>query len=372
MLNREELKRYNRHIIMSEVGIAGQKKLKAAKVLVIGAGGLGCPILQYLTAAGVGNIGVVDYDVVSESNLQRQILFTPDDLGKSKAEIAVRKLKLQNPFVNFDIYNFPLDKNNVLEIFKKYDIIVDGSDNFPTRFLINDACVISGKPLVSGAIFKFFGQVSVYNYQNGPTYRCIFPEQPEDDELPNCSTIGVIGVIPGIIGSLQANEVIKIILGKGETLSGTLLQIDTLSFQIDRIKFDRDPEMANIKELGEYGETCAFEPESELAHSISPLDLSNKITSDVDLVIYDVRTKDQYHNYNIGGKLIDAEDLLFKTNNIPTDKLVVVVCEFGEKSLAVVEHLQLNENFQNIYNLDGGIQNWINEGLDLNFEEFDF
>lgn len=372
MLSKEELKRYNRHIIMSEVGIEGQKKLKAAKVLVIGAGGLGCPILQYLTAAGVGNIGIVDYDVVSESNLQRQILFTPEDLNKPKAVIAAEKLQKQNPHVKFDIYNFPLDKNNVLELFQKYEIIVDGSDNFPTRFLINDACVITNRPLVSGAIYKFFGQVSVYNYKNGPTYRCIFPEQPEEEELPNCSTIGVIGVIPGIIGSLQTNEVIKIILDKGEILSGTLLQIDALTFQIDRIKFERDPEMAAIYELGEYGETCDIEPDSQSAHSISALDLYTKLQNGEDVLVYDVRTKDQYHNYNIGGKLIDVEHLLKKSDSIPSEKLIVIVCEFGEKSLAVVEHLQYNENIQNVYNLDGGIQNWINEGLDLNFEEFDF
>ena len=371
MLNNEELKRYNRHIIMSEVGLEGQKKLKAAKVLVIGAGGLGCPILQYLTAAGVGNLGIVDYDVVSESNLQRQILYTPEDLNKSKAETAAEKLKLQNPFVNFTVHNFGLDKENVLELFRQYDIIVDGSDNFPTRFLINDACVIENKPLVSGAIYKFFGQVSVYNYNDGPTYRCIFPEQPEEDELPNCSTIGVIGVIPGIIGSLQANEVIKIIIGKGEILSGTLLQIDTLTFQIDRIQFERDPEMADIKELGEYGSTCAIDLEEKPIHSIDAKDLFEKINNNTDLEIFDVRTIDQFNNYNIGGKITEIEDLLFKSEDLPKDKLVVIVCEFGEKSAAIVEHLQFNENFQNIYNLEGGIQAWISEGLDLNFNDCD-
>lgn len=367
MLSNDELKRYSRHLIMSEVGIEGQEKFKNARVLVIGAGGLGCPVLQYLTAAGIGNIGIMDYDVVSESNLQRQILFDTDDIDKAKAETAVRKLKKQNPFVNFDTYDFPLDKTNALEIFNKYDIIVDCSDNFPTRFLINDASVITGKPLVSGAIYKFFGQVSVYNYKKGPTYRCIFPEQPEEDELPNCSTIGVIGIIPGIIGTLQANEVVKIVLDKDDTLSGTLLQIDALTMKIDKIKFERDPETADIKELGEYGSTCAVETSDQQVNSISPVELFGKLKNNIDVEIFDVRTKEQFKDYNIGGKPAETEDLLFHPEIIPSDKVVVIVCEFGEKSLAIVEHLQNNENIQNVYNLEGGIQKWIDEDLKLNF-----
>ncbi|MFA8343934.1 MAG: molybdopterin-synthase adenylyltransferase MoeB [Rhodothermaceae bacterium] len=369
MLTNSELKRYNRHIIMSEVGVEGQEKLKSARVLVIGAGGLGCPVLQYLSAAGVGTIGIVDYDVVSESNLQRQILFTPDDIDKSKAETASKKLKQQNPNVNFEVFPVPLTKDNVLELFKKFDIIVDGSDNFPTRFLINDACVLTDKPLVSGAIYKFFGQVSVYNYQNGPTYRCIFPEQPEESDLPNCSTIGVIGVIPGLIGSLQANEVIKIIIGKGKTLSGTLLQIDALTMKIDEIEFERDPEAADIKELGEYGETCSIDVADEQVNSISPIDLHEKLKNNADIKIFDVRSKEQFNGYNIGGENVETEDLLFEKIKLPSDKMIVIVCEFGEQSAAIVEHLQHNENLQNVYNLDGGLQKWIDENLEMNFSK---
>jgi len=365
MLSNNELKRYNRHVIMSEVGVEGQKKLKAARVLVIGAGGLGCPVMQYLSAAGVGTIGIVDYDVVSESNLQRQILFTPEDINKPKAEIAACKLQKQNPYVNFEIFSFELKKNNVLKLFEKFDIIVDGSDNFPTRFLINDASVITGKPLVSGAIHKFFGQVSVYNYQNGPTYRCIFPEQPEEDELPNCSTIGVIGAIPGIIGSLQATEVIKIIIGKGKILSGTLLQIDALTMKVDTIEFERDPEMTNIKELGEYGNSCTSKTFYKQINSISPSHLYEKLQNKSGIKIFDVRSNKQFNDYNIGGTNVEAETLLFNQFQIPEDKIVVIVCEFGEQSAAIVEHLQHSENRQNVYNLDGGLQSWIDENLEM-------
>jgi len=238
MLSGEELKRYNRHLILTEIGLQGQEKLKKSKVLVVGAGGLGCPILQYLAAAGVGTIGICDFDFVDESNLQRQILFTISDIGKQKAVVASEKLAKNNPYVNFAVHDQMLTKQNVFEIFAPYDVIVDGSDNFPTRFLINDACVILGKPLVFGAIYKFEGQVSVFNYQNGPTYRCLIAEEPTQNETPSCSEIGVMGVVPGLIGCYQAIEVIKIVCGIGQVMSGKMMLVDTLnlSHQIIEIK----------------------------------------------------------------------------------------------------------------------------------------
>ncbi|MBI9033554.1 MAG: molybdopterin-synthase adenylyltransferase MoeB [Bacteroidales bacterium] len=362
MLSKEELLRYNRHIIMPEVGTEGQTKLKKAKVLVIGTGGLGCPVLLYLTAAGVGNIGIIDFDTVSESNLQRQILFDTHDIGKSKAKVAAKKLKAQNPYVNFEVYSTKFSKQNALKLVGEYDLVIDGTDNFPSRYLLNDACVISGKPFVFGAIYKFYGQVSVFNYKNGPTYRCLFPEQPQEDEVPNCSTIGVIGAIPGIIGTLQASEAIKIILGKGEIMSGKLFQIDLLSLNIDLIDIYKDEEAATIRDLSEYNTVCSDDEQLQI-HTISPLDLYEKIQNKEQLSIYDVREKHQFDDYRIGGQFKDAGELLEHSKNIPSDHPLIIVCEFGEKSLALVEYLQHSEGFNNIYNLEGGIQGWIKAGL---------
>lgn len=225
------MERYNRHIILSEVGPKGQQKLSKAKVLIVGAGGLGCPILQYLAAAGIGTLGVIDFDTVETSNLQRQILFGSSSLGQNKAKAAKEKLADLNPTISVNAYPLKLTYQNALELFEGYDIIVDGSDNFETRYLINDACILMNKPLVFGAIHKFQGQVSVFNYKKGPTYRCAFPVAPKKDTIPNCSQTGVLGVLPGIIGSMQANEVLKIILGLGQVLSGKLLCYDALSTQ---------------------------------------------------------------------------------------------------------------------------------------------
>ena len=313
MLSKKEIKRYNRHIIMPEIGSEGQEKLKAAKVLVVGAGGLGCPVLQYLTAAGVGTLGICDFDFVDESNLQRQILFATTDIGKPKAKVAAEKLAAQNPFVRFNIHNTMLTKDNALELFSKYDIIVDGSDNFPTRFMVNDACVISGKPLVFGAIYKFEGQVAVFNYQNGPTYRCLVPEQPDSSEMLSCSQIGVIGVLPGIIGSYQANEVIKIITGAGEVLSGKLLIIDTLKMEHNILTIQRNDSVANITRLGEYGDFCHDEYPDVL--EITADELYEKLNKN-EVEVIDIREKNLFEAYNIGGrhvlvsKLIEKPELL--------------------------------------------------------------
>jgi len=236
------MSRYNRHIILSEIGQAGQDKISNAKVLVIGAGGLGCPILQYLTAAGVGSIGIVDFDVVDISNLQRQVLYGTSTLGKNKAEAAKQRLEDLNDDVSIIAYPEKLTHKNAVNLFQQYDIIVDGTDNFETRYLVNDACIITSKPLVFGAIYKFEGQVSVFNFKNGPSYRCLFPNPPEKDSVSNCSEIGVLGVLPGIIGAMQANEVLKIILELGNTLSGKLLCYNALTLQNSILKINRSEE----------------------------------------------------------------------------------------------------------------------------------
>ena len=232
--------RYNRHIILSKIGQEGQDNISNAKVLVIGAGGLGCPVLQYLTAAGIGTIGVIDFDVVELSNLQRQVLFGTSSLGKNKAIVAKARLEDLNDAIEIIAYPEQLNHQNAVSLFNQYDIIVDGSDNFETRYLVNDACLITNKPLVFGAIYKFEGQVSVFNYQNGPSYRCLFPNPPEKDAVPNCSDIGVLGVLPGIIGSMQANEVLKVILDIGHVLSGKLLCYNALTSQTSTIKIKRN------------------------------------------------------------------------------------------------------------------------------------
>lgn len=240
ILSQEENKQYSRHLILDEIGVIGQERLKASKVLVIGAGGLGCPILQYLTAAGVGTIGIIDNDTVDQTNLQRQILYTHTDIGKYKTEVAAKRLAKLNPFVNFVVYVEKLTNQNALNLFSCYDIIVDGSDNFPTRYLANDAAILTNKPLVFGSIFKFEGQVTVFNYQNGPTYRCLYPNPPQANTVPNCSEIGVLGVLPGIIGSIQANEVLKIICEIGEVLSGKLFTFNVLTMEQYKLNFKKN------------------------------------------------------------------------------------------------------------------------------------
>ena len=239
--------RYNRHIVLSEIGQIGQNKISNAKVLVVGAGGLGCPVLQYLTAAGIGTIGIIDYDAVELSNLQRQVLFGRSSIGQNKAEAAKQKLQGLNDSINIIAYPKKLTFKNAIDLFQKFDIIVDGTDNFETRYLINDACLITEKPLVFGAIYKFQGQVSVFNYNNGPSYRCAFPNKPNEGDIPNCSEVGVLGVLPGIIGTMQANEVLKIILGIGEVLSGNILCYDALTNRTFSIKVKRsDKEIKNV------------------------------------------------------------------------------------------------------------------------------
>ena len=284
MLSKDEQSRYNKQIILPEIKLEGQEKLRSAKVLVIGAGGLGCPVLQYLAAAGVGTLGIVDGDKVEISNLQRQVLYTADNIGQSKAIVAERKLRALNPHINTHTYPVFIDSKNALELMRTYDIIVDGSDNFATRYLINDACIILDKPMVSGAIYKFEGQVSVFNYNNGPTYRCIFPEPPNADESPNCAEIGVIASLPGIIGTIQANEVIKIITGIGEVLSGKLLVIDTLTMNTHIFHFKLNEANKNIRLLKDTLQNCELP-----VISIQYDELQELMKEDTNIQLVDVR-----------------------------------------------------------------------------------
>lgn len=368
MLNQDELKRYNRHIIMSEVKLQGQEKLKQAKVLVIGAGGLGCPVLQYLTAAGAGTIGVIDDDKVDISNLQRQILFRTDDVGKFKAEAARDNLLQLNPHTNWDIYTTRLTKNNALTIFKEYDVVVDGTDNFETRYLINDACIISNIPFVFGSIFKFDGQVSVFNLNGGPTYRCLFPEPPE--EMPNCSQVGVIGVLPGIIGSYQANETLKIILELGDHLSGKLLSVDTLSNQNSIISFRKVEGNDRINELGDYSiyQNVACEIENNLTISVD--ELAEKIELNEDLFLLDVREQFEVEICQLPQSInIPLDRLTESIAEIPRNKEIVIYCHHGHRSKEAAQLLTSRYGFSKVLSLDGGIHDWSIE-IDNSIEQY--
>jgi len=347
--------RYHRQMILPEIGEAGQEKLSKAKVFVIGAGGLGSPVLMYLAAAGIGTIGIIEYDKVDISNLHRQIMYNTTDVGKDKIDLTVNKLKAANPEINIIPHKGKLTKENILDIMKDYDIVVDGSDNFPTRFMVSDATVILKKPLVFGAVYQFMGQASIFNYKDGPTYRCVFPEQPKSGEMPSCSTGGVIGPLPGIIGSIQANETIKIILDIGETLSGKFLQLNSLDFKIDMIEVAADEENKKITELGDYEVTC----ETQIKN-ISPHELIHKKT-DSKIKIYEIRSQQQFNAFNIGGERIDAEELLSIANSLDKYEKVLLVCQRGIESLSVAERLQNKTNLGNIYNLQGGMEAYLNE-----------
>ena len=348
-LSNEEQKQYNRHLILDKIGEEGQLKLKQAKVLVIGAGGLGCPVLQYLTAAGIGTIGIIDDDVVDQSNLQRQVLYTIDDIGKSKAQTAANRLSKLNPFVQFHVYQEKLTNQNAISLFEKYDVIVDGSDNFATRYLTNDAAVLTQKPLVYGAIFKFEGQVSVFNYQGSATYRCLYPTPPKPEESPNCSEIGVIGVLPGIIGALQANETIKIICGIGEVLANKLLMYDTLSMRQMLLKFEKT-DKAEVNELDkDYEFFCGIK---SATYEITLEELQKNKSAYNLLDVREVWEREQHH---IGGQHIPLGELPNRYQEIVTDKPVVVYCKSGVRSQRAIRFLE--QEFENItfINLKGGV-----------------
>jgi adenylyltransferase/sulfurtransferase len=359
MLSPEELKRYNRHLILPEFGLEAQEKLKSSKVLVVGAGGLGCPVLLYLAAAGAGTIGIIDFDKVDESNLQRQVLFTTEDIGKNKAEAAAERLSKLNPHSKFIVHNSKLSKDNTLEIMRGYDIVIDGSDNFPTRYLVNDSCVILNKPLVFGSIFKFEGQVTVFNYtdakgKRGPTYRCLFPEPPAPGEVPNCSETGVLGVLPGLIGTMQANEAIKVITGIGEVLSGKLLVMDALTMSTLVLKFSAVDKNYKITSLGEYEEVCEI-PSGKKSITVS--ELKTKLESGENIFLLDVREQYESEICSLGGELIPLKNIPGNFHKIPKDIPVVVYCHHGTRSAAAIQFLE-EKGYNNLMNLEGGIHAW--------------
>ena len=353
MLSKEELARYSKQIILPEIKQEGQEKLCAAKVLVIGAGGLGCPVLQYLTATGVGTIGIADGDTVDLSNLQRQVLYTEQEIGQSKAAIAEKKLHALNPNVKIQTHPVYINSSNALEIMQDYDIIVDGSDNFDTRYLINDACVMLNKPMVSGAIYKFEGQVSVFNYHNGPTYRCIFPEPPATDESPNCADIGVIAALPGIIGSIQANEVIKIITGIGDVLSGKLLVIDTLTMNTHFFHFKLIEANRDIRQLPGSLQNCEVK-----VNTITYNELERRMRQETGIQLIDVREKEEHEISNIGGINIPLSLLPSSYHLLNPAAPIIVYCGSGVRSNHAAK-LLLQQGFKNILNLKGGINNII-------------
>ena len=346
------MSRYNRHIILPEIGQTGQEKLTNAKVLVVGAGGLGCPVLQYLAAAGIGTLGVIDFDVVEESNLQRQILFGTSSLGKNKAEAAKKRLEDLNNEISIIAYPEKLTYQNALELFNQYDLIVDGSDNFETRYLINDACIITNKPLVFGAIYKFEGQVSVFNHQNGPSYRCLFPNLPKKDAVPNCSAIGVLGVLPGIIGSMQANEVLKIILGIGAVLNGKLLCYNALTSQTSILKISKsEAEISKIlKEKDNF-----YEKELISNCELETIEISIKAVLEKENVQFiDVREANELPKIeSIIITSIPLSELENSIHKIDSGKQKVVFCQSGIRSKQAVSILN-NLNISNCFSIKEG------------------
>ncbi|MEZ5056787.1 MAG: molybdopterin-synthase adenylyltransferase MoeB [Saprospiraceae bacterium] len=365
-LSPEELARYSRHVIIPEFGLEGQLKLKNSNVLVIGSGGLGSPVLLYLAAAGVGHIGIVDFDTVDDSNLQRQVLFTVDDLGASKAETAKERLLKLNPHIRITVFKERFTSENALEIIKDFDVVADGTDNFPTRYLVNDACVLAGKVNVYASIFRFEGQVSVFNYlkedgTRGPNYRDMFPEPPPPGLVPNCSEGGVLGVLPGIIGSLQANEVIKVITGVGDPLVGRLFLFDAASFTTRILKVHSNPE-TKIEGLIDYEQFCGIgpDPKSEVKE-ITVQELYDFKTKGIDFQLIDVREPHEFQIGNIEGELIPLGVISESAPKISKDKPVIIHCRSGVRSAKAIRELEDTFGFDNLYNLKGGILAWSKE-----------
>ncbi|MEK6869348.1 MAG: molybdopterin-synthase adenylyltransferase MoeB [Nanoarchaeota archaeon] len=373
-LSKQELNRYSRHLVLPEVGIKGQEKIKQGKVLVVGAGGLGSPALMYLAAAGVGTIGIVDFDKVEENNLQRQIIHDSKNIGVNKTESAKKAILDLNPNAKVEIYNEKLDSKNALKIIKNYDVVIDGSDNFPTRYLVNDACVLSKKPLVYGSIFRFEGHASVFSYDNGPCYRCLFPNPPPRDAVPSCAEAGVLGVLPGVIGTIQATEALKIVLGIGETLSGRFLVYDALSMAFRELNLGKNKncpicgESPRIKELMDYEQFCNMKEEEEKyleEDEISVRQLKKMIDDHDDFVLIDVREEYEWDICKIeGAKLIPMSQIMNDNigilENIEKGKKIVLHCHTGARSAAVLQVLR-NKGFKNLKNLVGGIDAWANE-----------
>jgi molybdopterin/thiamine biosynthesis adenylyltransferase/rhodanese-related sulfurtransferase len=372
IFSKEELARYNRHIIIPGFGIEAQQKLKEAKVLVVGSGGLGSPALLYLAAAGVGNIGIVDFDVVDDSNLQRQVLFGVDEVGKPKVEAAKRRLHALNPHINIELHNIQLTSKNALELIRQYDVVADGTDNFPTRYLVNDACVLTGKPNVYASIFQFEGQVSVFNYANaegevGPNYRDLYPTPPPPGLVPSCAEGGVLGVLPGIIGSLQALEVIKVITGVGDVLSGRFFIFDALNFETRTFKITRrknnplNGENPTITALIDYEQFCGMKAVEKPIKEITAKEFNDWQVRGEKFQLIDVREPHEYEIVNIGAELIPLGTISENADRIDTGKKVVIHCKMGGRSAKAIRELEEKFGFKNLYNLKGGILGYIDE-----------
>jgi molybdopterin/thiamine biosynthesis adenylyltransferase/rhodanese-related sulfurtransferase len=373
VLSNDEILRYSRHLIMPEVGMEGQQKLKAAKVLCIGAGGLGSPLALYLGAAGVGTLGIVDFDVVDYTNLQRQIIHTTADVGRKKLDSAADKLKAINPFLNLRTFDTKLTSANALELFREFDIVADGTDNFPTRYLVNDACVLTGKPNVYGSIFRFEGQASVFATKDGPCYRCLYPEPPPPGLVPSCAEGGVLGILPGLVGVIQATETIKLILGQGDSLVGRLLLVDALGMKFRELKLRKNPDCPmcgthpTITKLIDYDQFCGIrgveaapaspgKTEGKMAE-ISVEELKKKLDNKEDIFILDVREPHEYQICNLNGHLIPLGDLPKRLGELDSSREIVAHCKMGGRSAKAVALLQ-QAGFKKVSNLTGGITAW--------------
>jgi len=370
-LSNEEILRYSRHLIMPEVGMEGQLKLKAAKVLLIGTGGLGAPLGLYLAAAGVGKLGLVDFDVVDFTNLQRQVTFGTSDVGKTKSGAARARLSNLNPDIEIESFETKLTNENALELFKDFDIIVDGTDNFPTRYLVNDASILLSKPNVYGSIFRFEGQITVFGMPDGPCYRCLYPEPPPPGLVPSCAEGGVLGVLPGIVGSIQAMETIKLILGRGRNLSGRLLLFDALAMAFSEVKLRKNPNCPlcgthrRINKLIDYYEFCGVRGEEAPAPDlkvpeITPGELKARLDRGDSLFILDVREPHEYQICNLRGHLIPLGELPRRVHELDSSQEIVAHCRSGKRSAEAVDFLR-KAGFRKIHNLKGGILAWSDE-----------
>jgi adenylyltransferase/sulfurtransferase len=369
-LTQDDLTRYSRHLILPEVGVEGQRKLKAARVLCVGTGGLGSPLALYLAAAGVGTLGLVDFDVVDASNLQRQIIHSTADVGRKKLDSAEEKLKALNPALNVVKHETMLSSANALDILKDYDVIADGTDNFPTRYLVNDACVLLGKPNAYGSIFRFEGQASVFAAKDGPCYRCLYPEPPPPGLVPSCAEGGVLGILPGLIGVIQATEAIKLILGIGEPLIGRLLLVDALKLRFRELKLRKNPDCPvcgthpTVTKLIDYEQFCGIRPETKEEHvvkngipQLSVKDLKKRMDAGENLFILDVREPFEYQIANIGGKLIPQGEVPQRLAEIDRDREIIVQCKSGGRSQRIAEFLK-QSGYPKVANVSGGILAW--------------
>ncbi|HLB85436.1 MAG TPA: molybdopterin-synthase adenylyltransferase MoeB, partial [Steroidobacteraceae bacterium] len=371
-LTREEVQRYSRHLIMPEVGVDGQRKLKAARVLCVGAGGLGAPASMYLAAAGIGTLGLVDFDAVDASNLHRQVIYDTTDVGKRKLEAARDRLTAMNPSVKVVMHELALTSKNALDVLKDYDVILDGTDNFQTRYLVNDACVLLGKPNAYGSIFRFDGQASVFAVKGGPCYRCLYPEPPPPGLVPSCAEGGVLGVLPGVIGVIQATEAIKLILGSGQPLIGRLLLYDALQMRFRELKLRRDPECPicgdhpTIHALIDYDQFCGVvpahaQPAASGVPEVTVEQMKAKMDRGEDFFLLDVREPNEYQICRIeGAKLIPLGELGQRTGELDRDRETIVHCKMGGRSAKAVSLLQ-ERGFTRVSNLKGGILAWIDK-----------